>query len=477
MKTLLLNPPFVRNFMRNARWAVVGISGSEWPPIFLAYATGLLEREGHRVKLLDAQNHNLTHGETYKIAQKYKPELLVLYYSTASLNNDVMVGQKIKALTGCKVVLVGPYASIQPEKTLKEAKDIDMLAKGEFDFTILEIANKVPKRKIRGLYYKSAKKIIVNPDRPPVSPEELDKLPFITDVYRRHLDIGDYHQTGHQHPFVDMFTGRGCSWGLCTFCLWPNTINKGAGYRTRSVENVIAELKFIKEKMPKVKEVFFQDDTMPKDRAVALSQAIIDNKIKICWSCYSRANLDLDTLKLMKKAGCRTMHVGYESADQKILNCIKKGITPQMAEEFTKNASKAGLFIVADFITGLPFETPETIKKTINWAKKLPVQRYTVTLPKPYPETPLYDFLKEHHYINAKGEINYPDLSWKQINELNRWSIRTLYFSPEYLFRMITKPYEWGRLLRSASFFIPYLLSKKVQKGYGGKLELMTNEK
>src|SRR3989338_5153860 len=471
MKVFLLNPPFVKNFMRNARWAVVGISGSEWPPIYLSYATGLLEREGHMVKLLDAQNHNLTHKETYEIAEKYKPELLVLYFSTASLNNDVAVGEKIKSLTGCRVVLVGPWASISPEKTLKEARHIDMLAKGEFDFTVLDIANKVPKNKIKGLYYKVGSKIVVNEDRPPVSSEELERLPFVTDVYRRHLDINDYHQTGHQYPFVDMFTGRGCAWGLCTFCLWPNTINKGAKYRTRSIKKVVDELKFVKEKMPEVKEVFFQDDTMPKDRATALSNAILDNKIDICWSCYSRANLDLETLKLMKKAGCRTMHVGYESADQKILNCIKKGITPKMAEEFTSNANKAGLFIVADFITGLPYETPETIKNTINWAKKLSVQRYTVTLPKPYPETPLYDFLKKHDYINDKGEVNYPDLSWEQINELNRWSLKAIYFSPEFLFRMATKPYEWGRLIRSAFFFLPYLYSKTKQKEYSGALE------
>jgi len=468
MRVLLLNPPFIKNFMRNARWAVVGISGSEWYPIYLGYCTGLLERWGHHPKLLDAQNRGFTHEQTYQIAKEFEPELLVLYFSTASLDNDIEVGKKIKDLTGCQVVMVGPWASIYPKKTLKKAKNIDMLAEGEFDFTVLEIAKGVPKSKIKGLYYKKGKKIIKNPPRLPVPEEELDKFPFVTDVYRRHLNIWDYHQTGHQYPFVDLFTGRGCSWGLCTFCLWPNTINKGAGYRKRSIENVIEELRFIKREMPYIKEVFFQDDTLPKERAIEISEAIIKNNLKICWSGYSRANLDFETLKLMKRAGCRTLHVGYESGDLKILQAIRKGTTPQMAERFTYDAAKAGIFIVADFITGLPHESVETIKKTTEWARRLPVQRYTITLPKPYPMTPFYNWLKKNKYINQKGEINYPNLSWEEINKWNRWSLKRVYFSWNYFIRMITEPYEWGRIFRSALFFIPYLFSKTKQIEYGG---------
>jgi len=302
MKVLLLNPPFVKGFMRNARWAVVGISGSYWYPIYLAYCTGLLEREGHKAKLLDAQVDGLSHEETLKIAQDFSPQLTVLYFSTASLENDISVGQKIKQLTGSEIILVGPWASIKPEETLKKAKSIDMLARGEFDFTVLEVANKRPKKSIKGLFWKNKKgKVIQNLPRPPVSAKELDKFPFVTDVYRRHLNIRNYHQTGHQHPFVDLFTGRGCFWGQCTFCLWPHTINKGAGYRKRKIANVIKELKFINKEMPYIKEVFIQDDTLPQDRAIELSQAILKNNLKICWSGYARPNLDFQTLKLMKK--------------------------------------------------------------------------------------------------------------------------------------------------------------------------------
>lgn len=447
--------------MRNARWATVGISGSVWYPIYLAYCTGLLEKSGHQVKLLDAQVDGLSRKETYQIANDFKPDLLVLYFSTVSEKNDLEIGVKIRELTGCRVVLVGPWASIHPDKTLRSTKGIDYLAEGEFDYTILELAEGKEPAQITGLHWKDPDaNIISNEPRAPVSAESLNSFPFVTDVYRRHLNLDNYHQTGHRHPFVDLFTGRGCDWARCTFCLWPFTINKGAGYRTRNIDNVIGELSFIQKEMPYIKEIFLQDDTLPAWRAEEFSEAILSAGIKIPWSCYSRANLDLKTLKLMKRAGCRTMHVGYESSSPIILKNICKGVSPQRMVKFTRDARRAGLFIIADFITGLPGETIATIKETVRWARRLPVQRYTVTLPKPYPRTPLYEWLEKNNCLNEKGQVDYPQLTYDQIREWNKWSLKKIYLSPRFLFRMLCMPSEWWRLFRSALFFFPYLLRK-----------------
>lgn len=462
MKVLVLIPPFLPNFMRNARWDVMGISGSQWYPIYPAYCTGLLEREKHQVKLVDAQVDCLSREETYRIAKEFAPELTVLYFSQKCLSNDLEVAENIKKLTGSEIVLTGPSASLSPVETLKKSPAVNYLALGEFDFTVLDLANKKAPSEIKGLVWKDgAGAVKTNPPREPVSAAELEKFPFVTDVYRRHLNIKNYHQTGHQHPYIDLFTGRGCAWGLCTFCLWPFTINKGANYRQRTIASVIEELKFVQREMPYIKEFFFQDDVIPKERATELAQAILASGLNIRWSCYSRANLDIETLRLMKKSGCRTMHVGFESSNPEILKTIKKGISASMMEEFAHNANKVGLFIVADFITGLPGETPETIKATIKWARKLPVQRYTITLPKPYPGTPIHNWLVEHNCLNQDGRPSYPGLSTEEIYRWNKWSLRQVYFSPEYFFRMAVKPYEWFRLLRSAYYFLPFLASKK----------------
>lgn len=465
MRVLLLTPPYKKGFMRNARWDVIGIAGGQWYPIYLAYCTGLLESRGHFTKLIDAQVEEFTKEETEKIVLDFAPELIVMYYSYKALQNDLEIAKRLREITKSELVLVGPSASIESSKTLEKADGINMIAVGEFDFTILEIANGLPKENIRGLIWKDANNnIIVNESREPVTSEQLNEFPFVTDVYRRHLTIKRYFQPDPKHPYVDLFTGRGCNWGLCTFCLWPCTINKGAGYRTRKIDNIVAELCFISEKMSYIKEVFFQDDTLPKDRAVEISEAILKNNLKVCWSCYARPTQDMDyqTLKLMKKAGCRTLHVGYESSNQVILKNIKKGTTVSSMEQFTRNAIKAGLYIVADILVGLPGETIETIKATTYWARKLPVQRYTISLPKPYPETPFYIWLKENGYLKD-GRPNYPHLSSEEIYRWNKWAYRKVYFSPHYFFRMLTKPQEWDRLIRSAKHAIPYLLNKEAE--------------
>lgn len=448
--------------MRNARWATVGISGSVWYPIYLAYCTGLLEKSGYQAKLLDAQVDGLDREETYRIARDYQPDLLVLYFSTTSEKNDLEIGEEIHKITGCRVVLVGPWASSHPEETLQNAPGIDYLAEGEFDYTVLELAREAPPAQIAGLHWKdSGSNIIVNEPRSPVNADDLNSFPFVTDIYRRHLHLKNYHQTGHRHPFVDLFTGRGCEWGRCTFCLWPFTINKGAGYRTREIDNVMDELRSIRDQMPYIKEIFLQDDTLPAWRAEEFSEAILSAGIKIPWSCYSRANLDFKILRIMKRAGCRTLHVGYESSSPEILKNIRKGVSPQRMVQFTRDARKAGLYIVADFITGLPGETPETIKQTVEWAIRLPVQRYTVTLPKPYPRTPLYEWLTRNNSLDSQDHASYPQLTYDEIRQWNKWSLKKIYLSPRFLLRMAFRPSEWFRLIRSAYYFFPYILKKR----------------
>ena len=312
MKILLLNPPYVPEFMRSARWAAVSISGSNWYPIYLAYCTGLLEKYGHKTKLVDGPVDRLSHEDVFRMAKDFSPDVSVLYISTVSLENDITIGEKIKELTGSYIVLVGPWCSIYPDEIIKKSDKIDSLAIGEFDYTVLELAEGKTGDKIDGLVWKNNGKVMHNPPRTPLTPEQINDFPFVTNVYRRHLNIQNYFQAPHLHPFIDLFTGRGCSWGKCTFCLWPHTINKGALYRVGDINKTIEELEFINEKLPFVKEVFIQDDTLPAWRARELSTAIIEAGLDATWSCYARpdASMDFETLKLMKKSGCSCLHVG-----------------------------------------------------------------------------------------------------------------------------------------------------------------------
>ena len=461
MRVLLLNPPYVPEFMRSARWAAVSISGSNWYPIYLAYCTGLLEKYGHETKLVDGPVDRLSHEDVFSIAKNFSPDISVLYISTVSLENDIKIGEKIKELTGSYIILVGPWCSIHSDEIIKKSDKIDSLAIGEFDHTVLEIVEGKPEDEIAGLVWKNNGEVVHNPPRTPLTPEQINEFPFVTDVYRRHLNIQNYFQAPHLHPFVDLFTGRGCSWGKCTFCLWPHTINKGAPYRTGDINKTIEELEFIKEKLPLVKEVFIQDDTLPAWRARELSTAIMEAGLNMKWSCYARSDgtYDLETLELMKESGCRCLHVGYESSNQQILNNVKKGTTPKTMEKFTEMTNKVGLVNHADFIIGLPGETVETIKATVKWAKRLKVDSYQFTIPKPYPETPLYGYLEENGYLKD-GWANYPDLSADDIKKWTKWALKQTNMNPRYLLRMVGKPKEWKRLMRSAKYVVPNVLEK-----------------
>jgi anaerobic magnesium-protoporphyrin IX monomethyl ester cyclase len=459
MRILLINPPFVPEFIRSSRWAAVSISGSNWYPIYLAYCTGLLEKYGHNTKLIDAPVDRLSHDQVLDMAKMFRPDLSVVYISDKSLENDLEFAEMLIDSTKCRVVLVGPWCSINPENTLKKSKIIDFLAVGEFDYIVLELAEEWPISEIDGLVFRHDDKILCNAPREPLTSEQINDFPFVTEVYKKHLNIKNYFQAPHLHPFVDLFTGRGCSWGKCTFCLWPHTINRGARYRTGDIIHTIDEIRFIKNKLPYVKEIFIQDDTLPSWRAKELASGILENDLDITWSCYARADgtYNLETLQLMKKSGCRCLHVGYESSSAQILKNIKKGTTLTSMEKFTEMTNEVGLANHADFIIGLPGETIETIKATVSWARALKVDSYQFTTPKPYPETPFYEWLDEMGFLKD-GLPNYPELPADDIAKWVSWSLLQTNMNPRYLFRMAKKPAEWRRLMRSAAHLLPNII-------------------
>lgn len=461
MRVLLLNPPFLPGFLRSARCTFLPISGSNWYPIFLGYAAGWLSKHGHKIKLVDGPVAKLTAEQVYEIAKQFKPDMLVLYISQASLLNDMEIGGKIKDNCGCKLVVVGPWCAKDPVGLIKEFPQIDVVVRREFDDVLVDLASGKKKNNIKGIVYKEKGKAIFTGERPFLTSKQLDEFPFVTKIYKENLPIENYYQASLLHPWVDMFTARGCAWNQCTFCLWPNTIHKGASYRMRSLENVISELKYIKKELPEVREVFFQDDMLPTARARQLSELILKNNIKMNWSCYVKADMDFETLKLMKKSGARYVHVGYETVDPKIIKNIKKGTQKETMEKFTENTKKAGLRVHGDFILGLPGETPETIKATIEWAKNLNIEGYQVFIPQPHEATPLYDYLDKNKYLTREGDINYPNLSKNELSKWRFWALRKIYLSPRYIFQTlvnINSPAEFFRLFRTAVNVIPNIL-------------------
>jgi len=468
MKIYLLNPPFIKNYVRSSRCTWIPVAGSNWYPIFLAYATGLLEKKRYQVKLKDALIEQLTHQETVQDIKNFCPQIVAIYTSLDSLENDIKVAEIIKEEVNPFIVFVGPWCAMNPRKILEKSPAVNGVIRREFELPLYNLAkalnNKEGLSRVKELTWRNDKEIVTNPDGEFLTPEQLDELPFVAGIYKKYLNIKNYRQTSLNHPFVDLFTARGCAWGKCTFCLWPNTIHKGAPYRMRSIENVLEELRFIKKELPQVKEIFFQDDMLPQARMRKLAEGIIKNKLKLKWSGYAKTNLDFETLKLAKKSGCRFLHVGYESTNQNILDNVNKGEIVSQMEKFTKDAKKAGIKIHGDFIFGLPGETRETIKTTIKWAKKINISDYQFVVPQPHPSTPFYQWLKRKNYLSQNGEPDYPHISLEELQYWRFRAYREIYLRPKYILERIIDsikdPSEFVRLIKTAIRGLPNILKK-----------------
>ena len=442
MKTLLLNPPSFENFDGGAssRWPATREITSYWYPVWLCYPAGMIPGS----KVVDAPPHGVTVEQTLQMAREY--EFVVLFTSTPGFESDIRLAEMMKDVNPrLQIAFVGPHVTAQPEQSLRRSAAIDFVGRREFDFSVTEFAAGKPLEEIAGISYLRNGTVIHNPERPPI--ENLDSLPFVTDIYKRDFDITKYNVPFLLHPFISFYTERGCP-ALCTFCLWPQTLS-GHPWRTRSADNVAEEVRRALDHFPHMKEIFFDDDTfnIRKARVVELCAKL--KPLHFTWSCTSRVTVDYETLKAMKESGCRLLIVGYESGDPQILKNIKKGATVEQAISFTKNCKKLGLVIHGDFIMGLPGETPETIRRTIDFAKRLDCETIQVSIAHPYPGTEFYDFVERHGYLtketmtDAEGHqlpnISYPGLSGIDILESVEQFYGEYYFRPRVVWRVIRK--------------------------------------
>lgn len=462
MKIALLSAPYLKEYMRNARCDFVSLSATQWYPILLGYCGAYLESKGHEVKLIDAPASYISHEECAKIIMEYKPDLIALYSGTQSEDNDLSFTEPLIEKLKCDSVIIGPFASINPEKTLGKAKVIAKLVSGEFERPLEDILSGKKAADIANLSYKEDGEIKANAPRPYMTGEELDKIPFVSKFFKEHVDIKRYKTISEPYPFMDIMTGRGCKWGMCTYCLWVHTFIKGMTYNVRSIPNVIEEFRYIESEMPEIRSVMIQDDTFTEDRATEFCEAKIQAGIKLKWSCYARANMNYEVLALMKKAGCLNLHVGYESADPAVLKAIKKGVTVERMTKFTQDARKAGLHIHGDFAVGFPGETPEGAMKTIKWACEMNPESAQFQLMIPFPGTPFYEEMKSKGWLNANGQPDMPQFPNEEIRKMAKRAYRAFYISPRHLLKVLKNPQEqlFGKI-KTISRAIPAIFWKK----------------
>jgi hopanoid biosynthesis associated radical SAM protein HpnJ len=440
-KTLFVNPPSWQGFDggAGARYQAKREIKSFWYPTWLAQPAALIE--GSRV--VDAPPDDLSPDDVLRIARDY--ELVIVHTSAPTLRGDAQLAEALKSQKpDVQIGLVGAQAAVLPEETLAASEAIDWVGRKEFDYTCQDVAAGLPLEKIDGLSFRREGKIVHNAERTLI--RNFDELPSVMDVYRRDLTIENYFIGYLKHPYVSHYTGRGCP-AQCSFCLWPQTVG-GNKYRARSPENVAREMTRAKDLFPQVKEFFFDDDTFTAYQPRAREIAKYLGKLGIAWSCNARANVNRETLETMRDNGLRLLLVGYESGNQQILDNIKKGVRIEEARAFTKNCRELGITIHGTFILGLPGETPETIRQTVEFAKQLDVFSIQVSLAAPYPGTELYRQAKENGWfredaslVDGHGQqlaaLEYDGLSSTEIFRWVEKFYKAYYFRPRPIARML----------------------------------------
>jgi radical SAM superfamily enzyme YgiQ (UPF0313 family) len=445
--------------------------------MWLAYATGVLEEVGFEVKLVDAPAQGKGIEDLIELTKQFSPDLAVVDTSTPSIYNDVNVAAKIKeVLPDCITALVGPHVSALPEETLNLNPTLDVIAIGEYDYTIRDLAWAVERgtgfEDVAGICFRENGKAVRTAERPHI--EDLDELPLVSDVYKRHLNIKDYFYAICQHPEVTIITGRGCP-HRCTYCVYPQVF-QGRQYRARSPESVVAEFQFIAEAFPEVKEIFIEDDTFTIDRSRCrqICQMLIEANNKISWTANARADVDLETLKMMRAAGCRLVCVGVESGNQNVLNNIKKGLSLKRIRRFFGDAKKAGILVHGCFLVGNKGENHETLEQTLSFSKELNPDTAQFFPLMVYPGTEAYQWAEQENLIKC-GDfsqwvteeglhncvVEQPGLSSDDLVAFCDRARREFYLRPEYFIwksrQVLRHPSEFKRTAKSMKTFFKHL--------------------
>ncbi len=460
MDILLLFPPLsVEERYGNRK---LGEIGGHLPPFGLACIASYIREHSFSVGIMDALAEDMEPMQVLDYIGKHQPKVIGFSAMTPQFLRTVRIAKDIsKRFPEILTIIGGHHASIMPYETLEKDCCLDLLVYGEGEETFLEIINKYKERgwnkeeflkdadclkAIDGIAFRDKdSNIKINKSRRQI--EDLDSLPSPAwDL----LPLGKYIPLPNQYlnkPVIHMVSIRGCPFD-CDFC--SNNSVFGRKIRARSPERVVDDIKYVKSKY-NMKEISFWDDTMTVNKKwlEKFCNCLIENKVNVTWTCYSRVDtVNLEILKLMKKAGCWNIFYGYESGNQQLLDNINKGITLEQIRNANKWTKEAGIEVRASFMIALPGETPEMAKKTIDFAIELEPEYAQFSITTPYPGTKLFDTAKKSGRLredfskyNMWEVVYVPEgyMDEKQIVAIEKLAMRKFYFRFRFIFEKIKR--------------------------------------
>lgn len=432
---LLVNPPTPDGGLWIRTQHRVGRRTREnmvWPQVSLAQMAAILHPT-YTFKIIDANAERMSWPEFTRLLEKYQPKYYMSQLTAPTLEND-MYGVFLAKARGAKTIVFGTHITPIPAETMRAYPALDFGLVGEPDLTIRDLLDhlegKIDQRPplvqkmidehdpsyrpalredgsvdlagIAGLAWRRGDEIVINRQRPFI--KNLDDLPI---PLHDQLPLMKYRMPWIKGPFTFIVTSRGCPAG-CIYCI--KHVSYQFTVRLRSPEKIMEELWVLKKLGINNIHMYADLFTVSREQVVELCKRIIDENLKIRWTCNSRVDyVDEEMLSLMGKAGCWLISWGIESGNEQVLRHAHKGAYPDKAERALRWAHKAGIKNWGYFIIGLPTETEETIRQTINFAKKLPLDIALFHVAAPYPGTPFFfEVVKEGWFR--------PGTRWEQVD-------------------------------------------------------------
>jgi len=444
---LLIEPPSTTKFGNLRTLGSIGSLKTDmrWPPLDLMIIAGLLRKHGIPSKIYDANSLRITLRDIKDILQTEKPRFVIFTTSTPTFYQDLKIADIVKECSKeIKVAVTGTHINALPYEAFRLNKNIDFAVPVDSESTFLAlIKSDYRPEGIQGLIWRVDGEVFINP--PSHNGEDIDELGFPAhdliplDIYRDPFT--------RKRPITVTYSSRGCinypPCIMCSACFFNHP-------RYRSVDMLIEEMRWIKELGIKEIRFPFESGFNNLDMARRLFTRMIDEGFGLRFTCNGRADrLPLDLLKLMKEAGCVAVSVGCESADSNVINTLGKKVTPDQVREAVENIQKAGMDALVYFIFGLPFETKESMMKTLEFAKSLKADLVTFGIAIPHPGTSFYNYLKDKGYLLTEEwdrydpmlppPYSYPELSSQEIYKFSRFAYRSYYLRPVFILKRFLK--------------------------------------
>lgn len=470
---LIVNPPspdghiYIRDV---CRWGRKSREKMIWPQTSLAYIAAMVP-EHMSVRIIDAIAEEMDFDTFLAEVQREKPRIYVSYIIGSTFTSDARGVQEAKKV-GAATIAVGTHVSAVPQNTLELIPELDFVIRHEPEMSFADILERVTNGKpldgLLGCTYRNGDgRIVLGADRPLL--KNLDDLP----IPRQHLLPLDRYQMpflGRRYTWV--LTNRGCPYS-CTYCF--EGVVWGKSVRYRSARSIFKELEYLAGH--NVRNVLFLADLFTYDRkgVMELCDLIIESGLKVRWTCNSRVDtLDEQMTRKMKQAGCWLIAFGIESGSQTVLDNVKKDAKVEQARATIEMCNRLGVRTWGYFIIGLPGETRQTVRETIDFAKSIPLDIALFHVAMPYAGTEFYfqavanGWLNTsewtHFDMNDSAVVGYDDFTSEEILKATKQAFREFYFRPKQMWRMsrmLLGARDIGMVMGVAKNFLSWLFTKK----------------